>query len=264
MSVIVRLHLGGPEGEIAGDAFLEAASAFLGLLDGAAQGAGDNPTWTVQDLAIGSANFAVQVAGEPRATETAERSVRTVLDGLSTLREHAIMPTAFSEGMVRKVRTLAQTLERHGVRDISIGAQTGATTFEDISVDEVIGRHAEQALRTSSESLGSVEGVFDRLYLRDRRREAGLIDEVTGVAVNCTFPKEMTHRIQEALLSKVVAWGVLRRNAAGQKLSLAIEDFETIGDPGPIEPVENFVGIFPEDWTGGRDSVEWVRGQRGS
>jgi len=87
---------------------------------------------------------------------------------------------------------------------------------------------------------------------------------VTGTAVRCTFPEAMTRRIQEAFLREVVAWGVLKRNTAGQKLSLAIEDFEIIDDAGPPEPVDNFVGIFPEGWTGGDDSVAWVRRQRGA
>src|SRR4051812_48281683 len=102
MSVIVRLHLGGPEGEVAGDAFLKAASALLELLDGAARGAEEQPTWTVQDLAVGSVDFAVQVADEPPVTETAEQSVRTVFDGLAELREQVIIPPSFSEGMLKK------------------------------------------------------------------------------------------------------------------------------------------------------------------
>jgi hypothetical protein len=37
---------------------------------------------------------------------------------------------------------------------------------------------------------------------------------------------------------------------------------ESHEDAGPIEPVESFNGIFPDGWTGGLDSVEFVRQQR--
>ena len=80
------------------------------------------------------------------------------------------------------------------------------------------------------------------------------------------FSKDDEDTVRKLIGIKVVAWGMLRRNpSTNQKKILTMEGIKVINEPNETSEnvtVVDFEGILGTDWTGGLDSISWVRAQR--
>lgn len=259
----ILVHLDGDEGEITGDAFIDAGQSLLDLAKGAASREDEQRvTWVLGRLSTGSATLGLTAHGPVSVIAAARDAIADVMAGLAQLQERAEMPPGFTEQMTRRARDLSRLAGRQGVAGVTVDSDGTVPAVGPLAVTPAVGLHAEQALGAATEAVGSVHGVFDRLNLRDGRREVSLRDESSGRSVPCSFPPGMLARITDSLLKSVTAWGTVRRNAAGQKVSLLMEEFELTEKEAPV-PIRQLVGIFHEGWTGGQDSVTFVRSQRG-
>jgi hypothetical protein len=242
----IELHLDA-EASVVAQAFAEAVQAFVPLV----READCDATWVIEDLRLASAHVTIAAHGAGAGTQGA---LTRIVDGLSELREHARIPDGFTRDMVRCARDLARAAR--GISVISAGKR--------VEADSSVAEHAQEALTGHAESIGSVEGVFDRLNDRGSRHEVGLLDR-SGLAVSCTFDDALRDEVIEAIRTKkrVVAWGRLRRNAAGQKAQLHLWDLEEVESTEP-RSITELVGILGPGWKGDLNSVEFVRAQRES
>ena len=249
----MALHVLGDAAHMDPRALQHALGALLDLLDGPRGSASPRGEFVVSDLRIASLDCAVRpLDADPVALWSLERA-STGIDDLSTTTG---VPVGWDQFMVKRVIRLHDVTRMRGVEGVEVVSGGRAP----VRVDEVVRRHAAASLTTHHKSLGSVRGRLDRWLHRGRRREVGLLDEVTGRAISVQVPQHLEGRVLGALQQTVRAWGLVDRNAAGDKIGLVMEDFEVVEDTdGPT--VKSMVG-FLGDWTDGQGSVEWVRAQR--
>jgi hypothetical protein len=180
------------------------------------------------------------------------------MDGIDLLVDHAGVPPAWSEKMLRSVITIASVTDLPGVD----GAELAWGLHAPVRLDGEVLVHAQASLSEKRTSLGSVRGRLFRWLERGTRQEVGLFDEGTGRPVAVDVPPELVERTMRALTRTVLVWGEVRRNQQGDKLRVDMDDFEVIdveGDPAPSS--DEMLG-FLGDWTKGVNSVDWVRAQR--
>ncbi|MEV0285691.1 MULTISPECIES: hypothetical protein [unclassified Kribbella] len=248
----LQLSLEGPRGEMAASCFLTAAQAMLKLLDGASR---EKVAWQVSTLAEGSLRIGL-VASRSGDSGDPEQAVDTVLRGLATLHESSTIPHGFTLPMMSYAQQLAGVRGKGGITEISVSV--GATL---VKIDEVLARNAEEAVASKVVSIGSVQGILDKVNFR-KVREFGLIDERTGAAMRVTFGPELDEAVKQSIDTPVVVTGTLSRNATGQKVTMRARTIASLAKQPP-RPVEQLVGILGDDWTGGLDSVDFIRAQRG-
>lgn len=248
----LRLSLEGQKGEMAAASFITAAQALVKLLDGASR---DKIAWKVSTLATGSLRIGLTAS---RSADSADPQdvVDTVLSGLVTLRQASTIPHGYTLPMMGHAQQLAGLKGKGGITDISISA--GATV---VKIDEELARNAAEAVSGKAVSIGSVQGILDKVNFRNIR-EFGLIDERTGASMRVTFGSELDDAVKQAIDTPVVVTGTLYRNATGQKVTMRARSIAALTKQPP-RPVEQLVGILGDDWTGGLDSVDFIRVQRG-
>lgn len=253
----LQLRLLGPAGHMDARALQQALGALLDLMHDAAasQSPQDLPTFVISDLRTSSALVAVRPSGivEREALDGLEHLTR----GVSALEQGVGVPDAWTEDMVRNIITIGSVTKMAGVE----GAELSWHGHPPVRLDTNVLLHAEASLSEKRISLGSVRGRLHRWFDHRSKHEVGLIDEGTGRAVTITVPPHLVDRTLQALNRTVLAWGEIRRNTQGDKLRLAMEDFEVVDDR-PSPRTEDMAGILGKDWTGGASSVEWVRAQR--
>lgn len=242
----IELHL-DPGVPLDAQAFAEAVQAFVPLV----REANSDATWIIENLRVASAHVTITArGGGPDVQENLDR----IIAGLGELREQPRIPDGFTPDMMRWARNLARAS-----RGISV-----TSADKRVEADDSIAQHATEALTGHAESIGSVEGIFDRLNDRAGRHEAGLVDQ-SGTAVNCTFDDALRDEVIDAIRARrrVVAWGRLRRNAAGQKAQLHLWDIEAV-ESAPPKSITELVGVLGPGWKGDLNSVDFVRAQRES
>lgn len=133
------------------------------------------------------------------------------------------------------------------------------------AIDGAIRDNAEQALKPVSISLGSVRGTIYR-YSNDtsrNRRSAGLRRSDTGDAIEIRFAPDDASRLRMHLETEVQVWGEIARDATGQISHLTVEGIEPVEIPSGDAQADDGRGLLGKDWTGGMDTVDWVRLMRG-
>lgn len=158
--------------------------------------------------------------------------------------------------MLERLISLGDVTDLPGVD----GAELSLSGRGIVRIDGPVQAHARESLHERRTSIGSVRGRLDRWVDCGRHHEVGLIDEATGRAIQVDVPVELKARVRAALDETVLAWGLVRRNANGDKLRLRLEDFEIV-EKAPSTSVDDMIGYLG-DWTDGVSSVEWVRAQR--
>lgn len=246
------LALEGQKGELSASQFLTASQTLLRLLDGASR---EKVAWQVTTLTEGSLRIGLSASRSGDSADAA-RVVETVVSGLRTLHHSSTIPHGFSVAMMKDAQLLASAKGKGGITDISL--TSGAIVAE---IDEVLAANAAAAVASKVVSIGSVQGILDKVNFR-KDRWFGLIDDRTGISMKCVFGPELDAAVKAAIDTPVVVTGTLSRNAAGQKVSMRARSIESLAKQPPT-PVEQLVGVLGDDWTGGQDSVEFVRAQRG-
>ena len=259
MGVEVRLELDGPRGAITAAAFLDAAQDLLDLVARSTQ---DKAYWVVAELKTGSAIAQYEFHAPPEVAKAARAHLKVVLDGFDELTKTGAIPSGFSPAMVQKVDHLAGCVGRGGVQALRVcGRSAPNARLRSIEISSGIRQNTKDALRAVSRSLGSVRGKLDQIDVRNKH-EVGLVDVDSGRGVRCEFDASLLERITIALLEEITAWGVVERNAAGQKIRMRIEDFAVVEARQPPIPIEQLIGIYADGDDDPRGSVEWVRSQR--
>ncbi|MCP1413567.1 hypothetical protein [Paenarthrobacter sp. A20] len=247
----VRLRILGAPNAIDVRALHRALGGLLDLLHGST-----DVHWFISDLRVGSAQIQIR---PPRKTEEEwETAFQEITEGLRHLETDCSTPAAWGDSMLEALVQTGRLSKFAGVEGVEVTLGEG----RPIRLDREIVANAARALKAPNKSLGSVAGKIDRFISRSGKNNFGLVDQNTGRSVQVTFTKAMESRVVEAIGKQVLAWGALRRDHTGRKVSLALEDFEVVQAGRRTVSVDEIVGALGTDWTDGRGSVEWVREQR--
>lgn len=258
----LRLHLDGPALSIDARALRDGLDSLLRLLtsaedDGATESAPE--VWVLSGLSLGSVDCAVTAVSGREAVGRAR--FETIWSGAQQLASLPGIPRGWADQTVQAVVELADLERFRGVQ----GAQLSRNGDTPIRLDAGLKANAERSLSSALESLGEVRGAIVRYVNDGKRRELSVRDESMGYrSIKVTFPDDLDRDILPALAThtRVSIWGMLRRNAEGQKLSLSAEGLKLLEGRDLSGTVESMAGILGRDWTGELNSVDSVRRQR--
>jgi hypothetical protein len=214
--------------------------------------------WRTVDLTVGS--LILEAAPSTDDETIAQNSVQHANHRMDLI-------NALTEG-----RPEASALSREDIGRIvrvgkKIGAATGITGVS-LSVDTQVKAqvttatitHGEAITEGQYESYGSVSGTLDLISSRGEKH-IEISTEDDG-PVRCDVPGSLWSLALTLMDQQVDVEGVLMRNAYGQRTRISAMKLKA-SDPTRLPiPVDELVGILGSDWTGGMDSVEWVRQQR--
>lgn len=247
----VKLKILGPHGSIDVRALHRSLGGLIELLKATAA-----EEWVISDLRAASASLSVKPAVE--GTIDFNRLFDEITQGLEQLAQMPGTPPAWTGEMLESLAAIGAPRTYDGVEGIEIYLGGRAP----IQLSQVLVENISRTLKISNTSIGSVRGVIDRFLSRDGKNEFGLKDETTGKSIRVTFPRKLEARVVQAIRREVVAWGEIRRDSSGRKVALKLDDFEIV-ESSPVRPgIRDMIGILGDDWTGGANSVDWVRGQR--
>lgn len=247
----IKLKILGAPSSIDARALHRSLGGLLDLLSGAT-----SAHWVIADLKVGSAEVDLKPAAD--AELNVDEVFREIVAGLVHLEHESSTPADWGDAMMEALVDIGSVTKFPGVEGVEISCGGHGI----VRLDSEVVKNAARALSTPHRSLGSVKGTIDRYISRSGRKNFGLLDESTGKSVKVTFPSNMESRVVESIGKEVLAWGELRRDQRGRKVSLRLDDFELVErSEGPVS-TQQIVGILGVDWTGGLGSVNWVRGQR--
>lgn len=251
MHTEITVEVEGDANRIDARTLLDVARSMLDLLESVGERPNYGSVWVPTGLVVGSLCLDL-VCSEPDAADV----VDTVMNGISSLDHSVVLPDGFRDRDLRSLVDMARTAHKGGGNGVKVVA--GDTKRE---ITDRVAQNAEAARSIKVQSWGSVSGVLDRLILRNNRNEVGLIDDVTKRAVTVRFPERLRDRVVGSMAKRVVGVGRLTRDLSGEKLTLELYELE-LDEKQPPEPISQLVGVLGDDWTGGLDAVEFVRGNR--
>lgn len=261
----IEIVVDGPHGSVSIDVLAQAAETLRMLLHGTgAQG------WVVSTLKVGSTHLA---AAPPVNTENHHRDTEEftrIVDGLDAVLSDDDPQGWDDSALDSLVRLNNQVRETSALQGARVVTRSGDSAAErTFCLDENFVDKAQrilQRLKESGQAFGSVTGVVDRFRSRNGSREFGLIDMESDRPVSVHFSEEDEDTVRNLIGTKVVAWGMLRRDPkTNHKKFLTMEGIKVANEPNETPhnvTIDGFEGILGADWTEGLDSVSWVRSQR--
>jgi hypothetical protein len=219
----------------------------------------DSPIWRPRHASISSLALTVAPASpDAGIIERAYSEARRVGDGLRYLAKHASIPAGWSPRKARLLRKAGAHMQAgSGITGLSITIDPA----EPIYITPVMLENANAAVKVRLLSYGSAVGKLDIVNLRSRKPKIQLLDQQTGDDVKCEFSPELLDQAM-SLVGKVVAVeGLLKRDTEARKVSIEVTGLSQV-ERQIQPPISELIGILGPDWTGGVDSVEWIRQQR--
>lgn len=248
----VRLKILGAPNSIDVRALHRSMGGLIDLLHSATES-----HWLISDLRVSSALLEVRPA--EREDLDWDSTFQELTEGLHHLNATSSTPANWGDAMLEALVQTAGLGKFAGVEGVELTIGAGSP----IRLDGEIVANASRALTAPNRSIGSVTGKIDRYLSRSGKKNFGLVDENTGKSVKVSFSSLMEARVVEAIGKQVLAWGELRRDHTGRKVSLSLEDFEVVERVRRSVSVDEIVGVLGREWTNGLSSVEWVKEQRG-
>jgi len=215
--------------------------------------------WGIRDMDMkvgGRVLLVPEAIPRARAWSTLALPADGLVDGVRSLSEAAEIPPYFSEGTIGRVQ--------------AIGKHISAGTFDKIYVSSrredrlaEVGRqtleNAAKAVAPIRRSYSSVTGTLDVLdYNRGgRRARAEVRMQGSKHAVRIFAGHGQAADLRDAWGKRVCVEGLLKRNIAGQPVSLELDDLEVLdAPPEPMSPWR-ILGADP-DFTGGLGTAGYL------
>lgn len=230
----VRLTLDGARGEIGARGLQDALSHLLVLVRDAGGVLGlPAGEWTVSRLELGSVLIELE---NPAAV-----GVPVMIDhGVQFLEAEPARPSLWTLAMLKSTRALGRLTGKFGIHQVRLAA--GA---EDRILGGAVAANADKALTTRHTALGTVCGRLDRWSTRSGRRDLGMLVD-GGETLALTYPDDLEQAVLSMLNHHVEAWGMIERNAAGQRIRLALEGLAEEAPRGRPVSVEEVSGLYTE------------------
>jgi hypothetical protein len=228
---LLTLDLDGPRVTV--DRFLHALDGLLTILQEVDREMTRRPKgslrFVITEMYAASAHL--QAVAEP-AIEAPPlppiRIVEAAAHGLAVIELGGDRPPYFTDRALQAATAIARAVDEEEVTAVRIrfGEQV-------LGVSRRLGAHAEDLVRGTLRSLGSVEGRLEVLSVH-QRTHATIYDSVTGRAVRCLFPEDELPLVMGAFGRRVMAHGLIWSNAQGEARTI---DVRSAGD----------LVVFPRD-----------------
>jgi len=223
--------------------------------------------WYIEDLRTSS--LAATLVAKPRrgrgAMEyTPQRGhdiARSFVEGLQAVELRPVVPPSFPEPSMRRLKQLGNVIGRNGAKGFRAvlleGSGEPASARIEARLTRRAAENAKEAMSPRYTARGSVLGRLEVISVHGGRQFT-VYDEIEGRPVRGSFPDELLGHVKEALGRRVLATGLIRRNGAGQMVSVLVERLEILPQDDDLPTVADLVGSDP-DFTGGRPAADWVR-----
>jgi hypothetical protein len=194
---------------------------------------------------------------EPKenAPDVGPRVVDTVVRGINMIEREAIRPDDFNDDALERMRRLS-AFTMNGISGFSVEAPAAnvaarVTKRTSANIDVVLAQ---------GYSLGTIEGHLDGLNIHAQPFFT-VYDEVTGRAVRCYFDRKVLDRVLDAVGSKVMVHGQIRRDALGRPTQVRpVEFFDLLGLRREPVPSPDLPGVF-RGLGDTRSYLEMIRGE---
>lgn len=215
------------------------------------------PEWAVRSVSESASTLRMTLLPRtlPRHRDLDSLSVppQALVSGVEALAEVPEIPRLFSATVVSRVDEVGQQVGRRGVAGVLMASVNGGRTAE-VPLTEEVQRNARRAVEPSSISWSSVVGILDVISARRERRQIGLLTDRGAVVCNVqNLSRDLVFRAFER---RVVAAGLLKRNARGQAVRLDAESLEILSDK-PSASARDLLGAAP-NVTGGLSDEEFM------
>lgn len=215
--------------------------------------------WGIRDMdmkAGGRVFLVPEIIPRARAWSTLALPTDGLVGGVQSLSQTAEIPPYFSEGTIGRVQAIGKHVSAGTFDKISVSSRREALPAE---VGRQTVENAARAVEPIRRSFSSVVGTLDVLdYNRGGRRARAEV-RVSGSrhAVRIFADHGQAAELRNAWGQRVRAVGLLKRNLAGQPVSLDLEELEVLGSPPePVSPWD-ILGIDP-DFTGGMNTAAYM------
>lgn len=195
---------------------------------------------------------------DSRTTLEILRPGRELWGGVRSLATVPEIPSSFSATIIDRVAYVRHQIKPStGLNSVSV-VPTGEATEAEFS--EAVEANAERAVAAASLAYGSLSGRLDLISARGRRRRIGLRADA-GHAVMCDVENLDQDAYMSAFAERVLVIGTIKRNAAGQAVSVMVDELQPLRDVEPLA-ARLLLGALP-DLGGDLSAVDYVRVQRG-
>jgi hypothetical protein len=185
-----------------------------------------------------------------------------LVSGVVSLNRVPEVPQYYTASTVERLVKIGEPGQ--GVTEVSL-AMVNGKVGDYVAVSEPVRQHAQEAVRGTETSLGSIAGWLDQMNARRAGKGllvVGLYDALTRRAVTGHIPAAMEQEVQKLWRHRVLAYGQVTRNGRGQPIRIKIERFELLPeDDSERVSVDELLGIDPH-WTGDQSVDEYVQGAR--
>jgi hypothetical protein len=179
------------------------------------------------------------------------------VDGVELLGTQAEIPPFFSQDTVGRVGHIGKHLGSGGVDQVAVTSLNGES--HTAVVNESTVSNANRAAEPVRSAFSSMSGTLDVLSHGKFREPRALIrDPKSRHSVRIVAHADQSDILRSAWGSRVLVAGLLRRNAAGQPISLEMTELEVL--PAIEEPMDPMLilGVDP-DITEGLSTAEYLK-----
>jgi hypothetical protein len=270
----LKFQIYSPQGEVTSTTFRNAIDRAVSLLrefDGAiSRKRNGTLIWYVQGLHSNGSfsvdfasrlNLAAQHAGLP---DISPRVTNNLLTGFTDLEEKGEQPSYLSEFGLRTAGNLAN-LTRRGTGATEIRF---STDDRQVVVTPKTSETVHRLLPIKRTAIGSVEGMLEEINIhrragsKDAKFKSAVYHSVTNKAITCLFNDQQMDEVKNALGKRVLVFGQLQKNIAGNTLRVEMDHLEilenkkrfTLPDMGELES---------PDFENAQSTEEYMRTIRG-
>jgi hypothetical protein len=246
---------------------LDAHKALAGLnkllqVLAAAEGIGNRGakriSWQFAHLGVGSVEAGIVPLELPPGHEV-QAAFAHIVDGFAEAEEREGVPAGWTEDLARYARDLIGDADVEG---LILEMRRDGKADRRVRATRTARNHLDAGLRQGHrESIGSLIGHLDSIHVHDRY-EARLWPDRGGPPVLIRFDSDLVEHVKDHLGTRVEASGRIRRDGAGNVVSLKLKDLERLADFDDSPPLSDLVGLDP-NFTGGKTAVEYLREIRG-
>ncbi|MER7164482.1 hypothetical protein ABT336_00165 [Micromonospora sp. NPDC000207] len=266
MTTALRVTLPGPDGSA--DArrsigVLERFLTLLGRLEDTVldkESSTDHTAWGITDVRIGSlvTTLTPNRLSEGATSVTMKQVAGNVVAGLAQAEEQEGLPPGWNVKAAQAAVDLAKPLGLLAADGMVVELFHDGALTQRINVTRQVAENLSAALKVRRQSIGSVIGTLDSIYLHGQRR-AGLWQERTNRRLEVTFTTAQTDQVRAALGHRVEVAGRVIRAIDDSLVSVKMRTLEVLGHGA----VSDLIGL-DLDFTEGVDPVDYVREIRGA
>jgi hypothetical protein len=259
----LRLHVEGEPGAVPFDVFVRVLNRSRLILDELDIAISATRTrsldWRIVDLGIASADAVIEALAPTGAPELPVLVASGFIDGLNAVDQPdgGVYPAYFSEQALKRVKGIS--------KDFSINAASGFCA-EDLD-RKLVGRltpraapNVSQLLAPRYSALGSIIGTLEVISIH-RKATYHIYEARTKRAVRCEFDSSDLDAVKDALGSRVVVAGTVKRNANGDAISIHRPALQILPSGDDLPPTSTIAALVP-DFTGDVSAGEYVKAIR--